>query len=232
MTSIDLNSLRPKDAGTFGWDEVVRSTRAGQVTVHFGDVLGAAEAFISGSDAVVGCVAWVKSHRVIAALAARPVALVVNKEYGLRIQGHRDREPLLQLTGGIPANVLPAPAKRRGRLEPVRCAGFTARGKFVSLMHHKFLVRLTDGEPTAVWTGSINLTNGAARNLENGVEIRNRTIAAAYLAEFARVWAISEPLLFAAGPPKPGDQKGGELRIPAPKPPKKRKRVTKRKPRQ
>lgn len=203
-----------------------RGASSAKTTVHFGDVASAAEEFIESSEMLVGCVAWVRSPRLVAALARRPVALVVNKEFGLRVDGHPERKPLLLLNGGVPGKVI----GQTGKLEAARCAGHTVRGKFGALMHHKFLVRLSKtGRPLAVWTGSFNLTSGAERNIENGMVITDTVIAKAFLEEFSRVYALSEPLLFAAGTPKPGGGKGGELRIPAPKR-KRKKAVRKRKP--
>lgn len=203
---VNLNELAPPRAASgYAWDERARTAKSGEVTAHFGDIASAVEAFINGSDMLVGCVAWVKSPRLIDALAQRPVALVVNKEFGLRIDGHREREPLLRLSGGVPARFLPPPSKGTGKLDPVRCAGWAVRGKFGALMHHKFLVRLdAGGKPVAVWTGSFNLTTGAESNLENGLVITDPVIAAAFLAEFSRVWALSEPLTFREGRPSPG----------------------------
>ncbi|HTN57915.1 MAG TPA: phospholipase D-like domain-containing protein [Protaetiibacter sp.] len=214
MAAYDLNLL-PSKAPAGPWTSPRRSTASAKVTVHFGDVASAAEDFVRGSDMLLGCVAWVKSPRLVAALAERPVALVVNKEFGLRVEGHHEREPLTLLTGGVPAKHLVAPAKRTGTLDTVRCAGWTAKGKFGAFMHHKFLVRLSStGRPLMVWTGSFNFTAGAERNIENGMVIDDPKLAAAYLAEFSRVWALSEPLNFATGAPKPGDQRGAPVKPP------------------
>jgi phosphatidylserine/phosphatidylglycerophosphate/cardiolipin synthase-like enzyme len=65
-----------------------------------------------------------------------------------------------------------------------------------------------------VWTGSFNLTAGAESNIENGMSITDPVIAAAFLAEFARVWALSEPLTFTAGTPTPGSAAAGTVRVP------------------
>lgn len=215
---VNMNAIAPRSSTGFDWSAQNRGADAGAVTVHFGDVASAAEEFITGSPMLVGAVAWVKSRRLISALAARPVALVVNKEFGLRVQGHPEREALMPLQGGVPTAAFPPPIPRSSHLEPVRCAGFAAKGRFGALMHHKFLVRLdVTGAPVAVWTGSFNLTAGAESNIENGMTIHDPVIAQAFLAEFCRVWALSEPLVFSSGAPTPGSQANGVARIPAPK---------------
>lgn len=215
---VNMNVLSPRATAGFDWTAQRRGVTSAAVTVHFGDVASAAEEFIRESPMLVGAVAWVKSKRLIAALAARPVALVVNKEFGLRVQGHPEREALMPLQGGVPTAGFPSPTPRATHLEPVRCAGYAAKGKFGALMHHKFLVRLDiTGAPTAVWTGSFNLTVGAEHNIENGMTIHDPVIAAAFLAEFCRVWALSEPLLFSSGTPTPGSQANVAVRVPAPK---------------
>ena len=212
---VNLNTLRPRAANGYDWENVRRGVSSGKVTVHFGDVATAAEAFISESPMIVGCVAWVKSRRLVAALAQRPVALVVNKEFGLRVQGHPEREPLLLLRGGVPSDALPIPKPKEPVLEPVRCVGWAAKGKFGALMHHMFLVRLSKtGKPVAVWTGSFNLTAGAERNIENALTITDPAVAQAFLEEFTRVWALSEPLLFASGTPTPGSNAKVAERVP------------------
>ena len=223
---VNMNALSPRAPAGFDWTAQRRGATSAAVTVHFGDVATAAEDFITDSPMLVGAVAWVKSRRLISALAARPVALVVNKEFGLRVQGHPEREALMPLQGGVPTAGFPSPAPRAAHLEPVRCAGYAAKGKFGALMHHKFLVRLDiTGTPVAVWTGSFNLTAGAEHNIENGMTIHDPAIAQAFLAEFCRVWALSEPLLFSSGTPTPGSQANVAVKVPAPK----RKRATARK---
>lgn len=212
---INLNTLAPRASAGFDWGAQARGVSAGAVTVHFGDVATAVEAFIRDSPMLVGCVAWVRSKRLVAALAERPVALVVNKEFALRTQGRPEREALMPLRGGVPSVALPAPRPRTDSLEAARCAGWAVKGKFGALMHHKFLVRLdADGAPVAVWTGSFNLTAGAESNIENGMTITDPVVAAAFLAEFARVWALSEPLTFTAGTPTPGSTAAGTVRVP------------------
>lgn len=215
----DLNDISASGLGKYDWSQRQRTATSGKVTVHFGDVASAAQTFIEGSDAIVGCVAWVKSPRLVEVLAQRPVALVVNKEFGLRVDGHHERTPLLRLNGGLPSTLVPVALRRAGaKLDPVRCVGWAARGRIGALMHHKFMVRLTKGPrsytPTAVWTGSFNLTSGAERNIENGMVIADPALARAYLEEFARVYAVSEPLLFAAGAPNPNG-KATQLRVAA-----------------
>lgn len=225
--TVNMNALAPRSSGGFDWADQDRGAQSGAVTVHFGDVGSAAEEFIRSSPMLVGAVAWVKSRRLIAVLAERPVALVVNKEFGLRVQGHPEREALMPLRGGVPSAGFPPPRPRTTHLEAVRCAGYATKGRFGALMHHKFLVRLdATGDPVSVWTGSFNLTAGAEGNIENGMEIVDPVIAQAFLAEFCRVWALSEPLTFSAGTPTPGSQAKGTVRVPAAK----RKRATRKKP--
>lgn len=154
------------------------------------------------------------SEPIIEALSSRPTALILNKEWALRSgdtssYAVHQRERLSRLRGGMLASGFPSPlcdvAPARTKLEAVRCAGHSPRVRSQNspLMHHKFLVRLSGGKPVAVWTGSFNFTANASSSLENAVEIHDPVIAGAYLAEFARVAAISEPLEFAAGKSDP-----------------------------
>jgi phosphatidylserine/phosphatidylglycerophosphate/cardiolipin synthase-like enzyme len=53
------------------------------------------------------------------------------------------------------------------------------------LMHHKFIVR----DDSAVWTGSLNLTDDGFRLMENNVvEINSLVIARWYASDFAQLW--------------------------------------------
>lgn len=74
-------------------------------------------------------------------------------------------------------------------------------------MHHKFFVAgHRQGRrwvAQRVWTGSFNASHNAASSIENAVVIDDPTIAAAYLDEFARVYAISEPLSWTSRNPRP-----------------------------
>lgn len=157
---------------------------------------------------MVGCVAWFSSPRLAAALTGTPVALVLNKEFYLRstVTDHtsrRKREVLATLQGGLHPSSFPAPLRSMpGPLDPVRVAGVAGRA-YGPLMHSKFLVRLRGRKPVAVWTGSLNMTVGSESNIENALEVHDPVLAAAYLEEFARVAAISEPLEFRTGKPAP-----------------------------
>ncbi len=219
----NLNTIHPRSKGGYDWGAQNRFTTSGDVTVYFGDVASAVEAFIRDSPMIVGAVAWVKSKRLIAALSERPVALVVNKEFALRVDGSHERAPLMSLRGGVPTAGFPDPPPADELLEPVRCAGHAVKGKFGALMHHKFLVRLDEqARPVVVWTGSFNLTAGAESNIENGMVIEDPAIAAAFLAEFCRVWALSEPLTFTAGSPTPGSKTMAAPRVATPRKTKRR----------
>ncbi|WIE80878.1 phospholipase D-like domain-containing protein [Curtobacterium sp. MCSS17_016] len=182
--------------------------------MHFTGITDKLLDFIRGSDAIVGCVAWVTNRDVIGALAERPVALIVNKEYALRstdrkVHSQRQRQNLSELRGGLRRQDFPAPLRDiptgPDSIEPVRCVGHITRGTAgnTPLMHSKFIVRLQRGKPVAVWTGSFNFTVNAASNVENVVEIHDKVIAQAYLDEFARIAALSEPLEFKAGKADP-----------------------------
>ena len=55
--------------------------------------------------------------------------------------------------------------------------------------------RLKDRQtPTEVWTGSFNISNTAARSLENAVVIKNEEIAQGYFEYYQDMLKISEPL--------------------------------------
>ena len=225
-----MNAVRPgwaaKARQGFDW-AATRNTAHNDVTVHFTGITDALLAFIRDSEAVVGCVAWITNRDIVAALADRPVALIVNKEYALRSTDRkasslRQRALLATLHGGLLRQDLPKPVRDipsgSDHIDAVRCVGHIARGGGnTPLMHSKFIVRLRRGKPVAVWTGSFNFTVNAASNIENAVEIHDPVIAGAYLEEFARVAALSEPLEFKAGKADPNWDSARAARKPATK---------------
>ncbi len=83
-------------------------------------------------------------------------------------------------------------ASSRSFVEPLYCAGIDVRQDGnPDILHHK--VFIFDGEIVAL--GSFNFSNSAAsKNDENMLIIHNRAIAQAYLEEFNRRWAESEPI--------------------------------------
>lgn len=196
------------------------SVQSGPIVAHFGDVTGPAIGFIEESAVILGCVAWLTSFQILDALATvENVAIVVQKEDFLRPDlgakgGWKNdlRVRYERLSCDIYRQSLPAPLSSMSycsdpAVPAVRCAGHHNSDKALAMprMHHKFLVRCErrdDGEtlspdnyrPTAVWTGSFNFSYNAGQSFENAVEIHDETIAEAYLQEFARVAAISEPL--------------------------------------
>lgn len=96
-------------------------------------------------------------------------------------------------------------------IDAVRCVGHHNRFRKAATlrMHNKFMVfcrfkpRDEDYgedyfEPYAVWTGSFNFSENAARSFENAVVIEDAVIAEAYLEEYSQIAAFSEPLNWAS----------------------------------
>lgn len=192
-------------------------------TVRFEGLTAALVKFIGDSPVVVGAVAWLSHPDVLEALAGVPCALVVQKEPYLRPVARDSRyaptrRRYAALAGGLDRRAFPEPLAsavdpehpRTWRLDPVRVVGAAGTGNRngAPLMHHKFLVRCElgpDGKlvPTAAWAGSANLTRNSDRSLEFAVEHHDPAVAAAFLGEFARVAAVSEPLAWTSARPAP-----------------------------
>ena len=172
----------------------------GVTTAHFGELRDPLIDFINGSEVIVGCVAWVTERTILSALAARPVALVVQKENLWKKTDARGKslaQRYVALNGGLPAQAFPAPlSSSKAILAPISCLGHGSASQTNPLMHHKFIVRCSMREgllvPAAVWTGSFNFSANANCSLENAVEIHDPIIAAAYLAEFSLAASMSE----------------------------------------
>lgn len=129
--------------------------------------------FIHGSDAVMGCVAWLTNPDIVRALSRLHMSQVV-------------------VTADTVHNRRPLGLHRAG----VRQVG-AARGRFRSLMHHKFLVRLTDGRPSHVLLGSYNFTRRSNHNIgESVVVIECERTASLFADEAARAWRSSRPIRY------------------------------------
>jgi hypothetical protein len=215
LPAFDLNALAPASPKPgYDWDRRSRGVTSGNITVHFGDIATPLAKFLRESESIVGCVAWITSTRLMDELVGKPVSLIMNKEWALRQNDSkpasvRIRANLARLSGGLRRRDFPAPLAQMGgasdEIDAVRCVGHIPRAQTANspLMHQKFVVRLKDGEPVAVWNGSFNFTVNGESSIEVGTEIRDPIIAAAFLAEWARVAAVSEPLDFKAGKADP-----------------------------
>ncbi|MBD8539165.1 hypothetical protein [Frigoribacterium sp. CFBP 8751] len=216
----NLNAVSPviDSDGGYDWTDAHRSAKGAEVTAYFGDLKEALIDFIDASEALAGCVAWLTDFDILDALAAKPVALVVQKEDFLRPDAgsgsdwpRRLRAKYDSLQGGFDRFEFPSPLWSASSsidpsIDPIRCVGNHNFDKRPAMprMHHKFLVRITPrtlpgGEyelvdPTAVWTGSFNFSLNGGRSMENAVVLEDKSIAEAYLAEFARVETLSEVL--------------------------------------
>lgn len=192
------------------------------VRVHFRNLEEHLCAYIAASPYVVGAVAWLTSERILAALSqCEAVALVVQKEDFLRPDECVDQRAwaaaLRQRYEALPdSEVLryTTPLQQYsycggGGLDPVRCVGNYNRERRPAhpRMHHKFLVfcrpatpeELEDEPddavvPMAVWTGSFNMTQTAARSLENALYITDPVLVLAYYNEWVQIMGLSEAL--------------------------------------
>ena len=194
---------------------------SGPVRCYFRDI---EEHFLSeltepGVDAVVGCVAWLTSKRILAALAKKLfVSCVVQKEDFLRpdaLSSAELRKAYQQLQNEIERPELPGLVGQLGLCDypdvaAVRCVGNHNAAKQPShpRMHHKFAVfcevrgwsgrsrELQSVEliPRKVWTGSFNFTQNGVQSLENAVVVSDSRIAEAYFREWEQIFALSEPL--------------------------------------
>ena len=170
--------------------------------------------------AIFGCIAWLTSIPILKALSkCKIVQIVVQKEDFLRpdqnqngkgtwkvelkkhyerlnceMQRHQFREPMSSLS------VCSDPT-----VDPVRCVGNHNSDKNSAFprAHHKFLVFCELGHnekyiPTALWTGSFNLTKNATNSLENVLFLTdnkgNNPVISAFLNEHHQIFALSEKL--------------------------------------
>lgn len=193
------------------------------VSVYFDGLESRLIEHIKSAQAVFGCVAWLTNFSILEALTTpMTVSLVVQKEDFLRpdIEGsnfwaQKLRDKYENLQNNIERYHMPWPICEMSLcadpfFDAVRCMGNHNSDKRPAFprMHNKFLVfadiaHRVDFQdtyygygivPYAVWTGSFNFTQNSTNSLENAVFIEDKTVAQAYLNEYAHVVALSEPL--------------------------------------
>lgn len=126
--------------------------------------------FIRNSDEILGCMAWLTNPEVIEMLARMPKCRIT-----VTADAVHNR----------PGMGLYRFARQVGR----------ARGRFRALMHHKFLVRLTDGQPSHVLLGSYNVTRRSNANIgECVVVLEGEPTARRFANEAQRVWDEARPI--------------------------------------
>ena len=131
---------------------------------------------------VVGCVAWLSNKRVLKTMSEKlkGVTIICTKD---RLTTRRNNQ--------VAYSKLSACYKGG----TIRTMG-EGRGRYKSLMHHKFLVGLNEaGDALWVSNGSFNMTEGATSHLENCMIISDPLIANVFLDEFVNIFKISRPLV-------------------------------------
>jgi len=143
---------------------------------------------IQSADALVGCVAWLTNSTILTALAEKPVSIVVQNESFLSPGNKCTRRDVRTLYKRLQNDF---------KIDPIRVNGKKKRG-IKPLMHHKFLISLTQCpetfqyKPQAVWTGSFNLTKNSTLSMENAVLIRDPVLAQSYYTEWEQVYQKSK----------------------------------------
>jgi len=213
----NLNDVKlPTGSGGFAQHDYTRMNIDASVSVHFRNLSTALTAYIHEADAVVGCVAWMTSKRILDALSEKDCAILVQKEDFLRPDDNgSDFVRRLQASYGKlhcglnRYNDIGLLLGEGTNVDPVRCVGNCDRENQASeRMHHKFMVfcryerqyvpsrfgNVNVLVPYAVWTGSFNFTDSAARSFENALYVTGYETANQYIQEFRQLYALSEPL--------------------------------------
>ena len=140
--------------------------------MQFDDCEDAVLQAIADSDQVVGCVAWLRSKRILRALQDKPCNIAITGD--TKLPPYKQLRPFLKQYNTA-----------------VRVVGLT-RGRFRSLMHNKFIVGLKLGIPAFVITGSYNYTEH--KHLENVVRINDPQCATAFYHEALAILNIGRPV--------------------------------------
>ena len=161
MLNQRTNHQKPKEFG-------------GTVSVQFDNIEDYLIACIRNSTEVVGCVAWLRSPKILKALEHKKCNIAITSD--TKLPRYSKIQPFMTTYGTA-----------------VRKVGL-ARGRYRALMHNKFLVFLLNGKPRFVVTGSFNLTKHSTHNLENIVTIKIPECAEHYLKEAVEILNISRPV--------------------------------------
>lgn len=221
----DSNNLSPENIGQNDGSEIFDNVS--RVEAHFRNIEEKIISKIKKADAVVGCVAWLTSFRILNALAQRRygTSIVVQKEDFLRPdindtdstkfllrEKYEKLNPIPEYSYGYhqrKSNWLENPDDERIDIS-VRCVGYgRSEKRSIPRMHHKFLVFIESGEdyfspkPYAVWTGSYNMSNNAKLSMENGVYIESEDVARVFFNEWHNALMISEALDWSSSDPEP-----------------------------
>ncbi len=130
---------------------------------------------------IVGCIAWLSNKRVLKALAdhTKGVSIICTKD---KLTKRRtNQKAYAKLSGCFQGGV-------------IRTLG-AGRGRYKSLMHHKFLIGLSD-ERVPIWVinGSFNVTESAVTNWESIMVFDDPEIGQTFFEEFKRLHRVAEPL--------------------------------------
>ena len=130
---------------------------------------------------IVGCVAWLSNKRILKAMAEHLKGVTIITTTDKLTKRRKNQQAYAKLSGCFQGGV-------------IRTVG-EGRGRFKSLMHHKFLIGLSEGrEPIWVMNGSFNVTESAVTNIENCMIFDDPEIATTFFEEFKRIHRISKPL--------------------------------------
>lgn len=190
------------------------------VTVHLEHLEERLVEWLSCQVAVVGCVAWLTSERVLEALNSLPVCQVVMQKEDWMRPDFRGAHParssphLYQANAGFDRHSLDLTSTLSYLGDPsvqrFRCIGQSVDREGRAVMHHKFLVgcasTIEPGESPdeverlllegrSVWVGSFNMTRDAAGNLDSALVLGPEP-AGLYFREWVDVFARSEELNF------------------------------------
>ncbi|MDA7838952.1 phospholipase D-like domain-containing protein [bacterium] len=130
---------------------------------------------------IVGCVAWLSNKKILKCMAEHLKGVTIITTTDRLTKRKKNQQAYAQLSGCFQGGV-------------IRTVG-EGRGKFKSLMHHKFLIGLSAArEPIWLMNGSFNITESALRHIENVMILDDPEIATTFFEEFKRVHRISKPL--------------------------------------
>ncbi|AGF85306.1 hypothetical protein QJ854_gp476 [Moumouvirus goulette] len=213
IRTINLNKIRPSN--------IHKENNNKSIRPYFENLEEKIIGYINNSKYIIGCVAWLTSDNVLAALNKTcGCKIIINKEeflcsnmvlgsksYYKSLRDKYDKLPDIfknnciccnkKITECSNFNEIIGLDNKNNKEGAVLTCGIVNN---LSKMHHKFLVFFNENfKPIGLWTGSYNLSKTSNYSLENALYITDQNVIMEYIKEFKAVYEYSEEYNWKSG---------------------------------
>lgn len=167
---------------------------------------------IKECDAIIGCVAWLKNHKILNAMESRDVSIIIQKEdylnrdsvnYDSKLMDKYNKLKGIKLINITKQSmydneIIVSNVESTSHDHAIHVLGVCGGDKHTARMHNKFVLfcKYENNKriPYAVWTGSYNFTNMANLSMENAVVLYDPKIVKRYEECFYDIFLSCEPI--------------------------------------